>query len=123
MIIENNFSSFWIEREVLYFKYKEGVEIRLPAAIQIVRDRMKLHRGKAYPVLCDISGVINIDLNSRRYLAKEGSTLIKAIALVSITPISNLISEVYISGNSPPIPTRMFKMKEEAMEFLSRYII
>lgn len=122
MIIENKFATYWIEKGILYFQYKEDVEIRLPAAIQIVKDRLKLHRGKAYPVLCDIGGVIDIDLNSRRYLAEEGSILIKAVALLSITPLSHLISEIYISGNSPPIPTRIFQIKEEAIGFLSSYI-
>lgn len=123
MTIENKFASFWIEKGILYFQYKEDVEIRLPAAIQIVKDRLKLHRGKAYPVLCDIGGVIDIDLNSRRYFAREGSILIKAVALLCITPLSNSFSDIYITGNSPPIPTKIFTIKAEAVGFLSKYIL
>lgn len=122
MNCENKYASFWIEKGILYFHYKEGVEIQLPIAIQIVKDRLRLHRGRAYPVLCDMDGIIDIDLDSRRYFAEEGSILIKAVALVSFTPLSHLISKAYIAGNSPPIPTGIFQMKEEAIRFLSEYI-
>lgn len=122
MIIENKFATFWTEKGILYFEYKEDVKIHMPAAVRIVKDRLKLHRGKPYPILCDIGGIADIDLHSRRYFALEGSTLIKAVALLCITPLSNSFSDIYISGNSPAIPTRIFNIREEAVEFLSSFI-
>ncbi|WP_338356907.1 hypothetical protein [Yeosuana marina] len=121
MNFENDFASFWIKRGVLFFIYKEDVDINLPIAMQIVSDRLKLQKGKAYPVLCDIRGVKNIDMNARRYFAAEGSIFIKAVALISDTPLSHIFSEIYVKGNTPPIPTKIFNEDTEALTFLSEF--
>lgn len=121
MNVENNFASFWIQKGILYFKYKEDVDIDLAAAMQIVTDRLQLQKGKTYPILCDTRGVKSIDMNARRYLANEGSVFITAVALVSDTPLSRIFSEIYIQGNSPPIPTKVFVDPNEALTFLHEY--
>lgn len=121
MNFENDFASFWIKRGILFFIYKENVEINLPAAMQIVSDRLNLQKGKAYPVLCDIRGVKNIDMNARRYFETEGSVFIKAVALISDTPLSSVFSEIYVKGNTPPIPTKIFDQDTEALRYLSEF--
>lgn len=123
MNIENDFASFWIKNGILFFVYKNDVDIHLSAAVQIVSDRLKLQKGKTYPVLCDTRGVKSIDMDARRYFAAEGSVFIKAVALVSDTPLSRIISETYIKGNTPPIPTGIFNEDSEALEFLSEYVL
>lgn len=123
MNIENDFASFWIKRGILFFVYKDDVDIHLSAAVQIVSDRLKFQKGKTYPVLCDTRGVKSIDMDARRYFAKEGSVFIKAVALVSDTPLSRIFSEAYIKGNRPPIPTGIFNENSEALEFLSEYVL
>lgn len=122
MNIENEFASFWIKKGILFFVYKDDVDIHLSAAVQIVSDRLKLQKGKTYPVLCNTRGVKAIDMDARRYFAKEGSVFIKAIALVSDTPLSRILSETYIRGNSPPVPTGIFNKDAEALIFLSKYV-
>lgn len=121
MNIENNFASFWIQNGILYFKYKEDVDIDLAAAMQIVSDRLQLQKGKTYPILCDTRGVKSIDMNARRYLANEGSVFIKAVALVQDSPLSRIFSEIYIQGNTPPIPTKICNDTNEALTFLQGY--
>jgi len=48
----------------------------------------------------------------------EGSVLIKALALVYKTPLSEILSKVYIKEN-PPIQMKMFMGEASALEFLS----
>jgi len=121
MNIENNFASFWIQKGILYFKYKEDVDIDLAAALQIVTDRLQLQKGKTYPILCDTRGVKSIDKNARRYLASEGAIFIKALALVCENPLSRIFSEIYIQGNTPPIPAKICNDTKEALSFLHGY--
>tara|TARA_R110001592_G_scaffold42009_8_gene136718 strand:- start:490 stop:861 length:372 start_codon:yes stop_codon:yes gene_type:complete len=122
MNFENNYASFEIKRGILFFVYHEDVDINLSVAIQIVTDRLKLQQGKEFPVLCDTRGVKRIDMNARRYLATEGSVFIKALALVSDTPLSHILSEIYIKGNTPPIPTKIFNNETEALTYLSEFV-
>lgn len=122
MKVENNFASFWIQKGILYFKYKEDVDVDLDAAMQIVADRLELQKGKSYPILCDTRGVKSIDMNARRYLASEGTLFIKAIALLQDNPLSRIFSEIYVQGNKLPIPTKICDDTNAALQFLQDYL-
>ncbi|WP_111309843.1 DUF7793 family protein [Confluentibacter sediminis] len=122
MKVENNFASFWIKNGILFFIYNEDVEITLLAAKQIVSDRLQLQKGHTYPVLCDIRGVKSIGMDARRYFATEGSVFITAMALLSDTPISHIFSELYVTANTPPIPTEIFNNETEALDYLSTFV-
>lgn len=122
MNFENNYASFGLKKGILFFVYKEDVDIDLSAAIEIVTDRLRMQKGKSYPVLCDTRGVKSIDMNARRYLSTEGSVFIKAVALVSDNPLSHIFSEIYVKGNTPPIPTKIFDNETEAIKYLTELL-
>ncbi|QLE01996.1 hypothetical protein HX109_10685 [Galbibacter sp. BG1] len=122
MNVENNFASFWIQNGILHFTYKKDVTIDLTAAMQIVTDRLQLQKGKFYPILCDTRGVKSIDMNARRYLAREGTVFIKAVAFVQDNPLSRIFSEIYVQGNRPPIPTKICDDTKVALRFLNEYV-
>lgn len=68
-------------RRCTLFIYKEGIDIDLATARKIVSFMVELSKGKKYPVLCNVNGIRCIDVNARRFLATEGSVLIKAVCL------------------------------------------
>ncbi|SFS83958.1 hypothetical protein SAMN04487906_1839 [Zhouia amylolytica] len=119
--IENDVASFWIQDEILFFNYKPGVAIHLPEAIRIVSDRLKLQQGEAYPILCNIQGVKEVSKQARRYLATEGTLLTKAVAFISHTPLAHILSQLYVKGNMPSIPTCVVQTKEEGIKFLKEF--
>ncbi|WP_066223753.1 DUF7793 family protein [Formosa haliotis] len=121
MHLENNYASTWLRNGVLYAIYKEGVEINLYAAKLIMEDRLKLQQGKALPILCDIRGVRNFDMAAKRFFSTDGFALIKALALISNNPVSQVYSEMYIKGNLPSVPIDIFKNDTEALAFLSTF--
>ena len=116
--MENNLASYRMEKGILYVTYKENVTIFLKQAMEIVSQSLAFQEGKAYPILCNIKGVRGIGKDARTYLSMEGSVLIKALALVYKTPLSEILSKVYIKEN-PPIQTKMFMEETTALEFLS----
>ena len=116
--LENDLASFRMEKGILYVTYKENVNIFLKQAMEIVSQRLAFQQGKAYPILCNIKGVRGIGKDARAYLAMEGSVLIKALALVYKTPLSEILSKVYIKEN-PSIQMKMFMVEASALEFLS----
>ncbi|PNW27285.1 DUF7793 family protein [Formosa algae] len=122
MHIENNFASTWVKGGVLYSIYKEGIDIHLTAAKLIVEDRLKLQNGIALPILCDIRGVRKFDMAAKRYFSTDGSALIKALALVSNNPVSEVYSKIYIKGNLPTVPMQIFDNETEALFFLNQFI-
>jgi hypothetical protein len=118
---ENKFAHFWIENEILFFIYKPNVVIDLIAAKLVVADRIMIQNEKAYPVLCDIRGVIDSDKAARDYLAKSGSVLTKAVSLLGNDTISLAITSFYLRINKPRVPTKIFTEELSALIFLETY--
>ncbi|MGJ5641507.1 DUF7793 family protein [Formosa sp. S-31] len=122
MQLENDFASTWLKDGVLYSVYKNGVEIQLEAAKLVRDDRLKLQQGKAFPILCDIRGVKHFDMLAKRYFSTDGFVLIKALALISNNPISEVYSKIYIKGSLPSVPINVFKDETNALRFLNEYV-
>lgn len=119
---ENDYTSYRFHDGVLHIIYHQGVSVDLNAAVQIVKDRLLLHEGKCLPILCDIRGIKDINKSARAYLAMEGSTLIKAVAVIVEPPVSEMLSEFYIRTSNPPIPTQSFEHMEDALVFLKEFM-
>lgn len=119
---ENDYTSYRFHDAILHIIYHQGVCIDLKAAVQIVQDRLLLQEGVSLPVLCDIRGIKEINKQARAYLAIEGSTLIKAVAVIVEPPVSKMLSEFYIRTSNPPIPTQSFERTEDALTFLKGYM-
>ncbi|MDP5229003.1 MAG: hypothetical protein NWQ38_01315 [Cellulophaga sp.] len=119
---ENDYTSYRFYDDILHVIYHQGVSIDLIAAVQIVKDRLILQEGQSFAILCDIRGIKEINKAARSYLAIEGSTLIKALAVIVDAPVSEIMWEFYIRTSNPPIPTKSFKNSEEALIFLHRFM-
>ena len=118
---ENDFAEFWVENDILFFIYKPGVKVYLNVAEQVVKDRVQLQNETAYPVFCDMRGVKDSDKPARDYLAKEGSTLVTAVAVLIDSPVTKIMLNFYLNINRPQTPTRMFTDQSLALEFLEVY--
>ncbi|NDP27743.1 MAG: hypothetical protein GZ087_10005 [Flavobacterium sp.] len=119
---ENEFARFWIEGTILYFIYKDSVNINLAAAECIVADRIQFQNDVAYPVFCDARGIVSMDKPARDYLAKSGSLLTKAVGLLVSEQVSVMVSYFYLKINKPNVPTRLFTDQLAAIVFISNYI-
>ena len=119
---ENDYAEYRLKDSVMYITYKENVRIDLKAGIQIVKDRLLLHKDEFLPVLCDIRGIKEINKPARDYLANEGSALIKAVAFIVEAPLSEKLSKFYLRTSKPPIPTGLFEETSEAMIYLSKFM-
>jgi hypothetical protein len=118
---ENEFALFWIQNDILYFEYKPNVVINLKAAQLVVADRILVQNEKAYPVLCDIRGIMDSDKAARDYLAKSGSVLTKAVSLIGNDTVLLSIMSFYITINKPRVPTKFFTEELAALAFLEMY--
>ncbi|PHS51026.1 MAG: hypothetical protein COB01_11460 [Lutibacter sp.] len=119
--IKNEYAELWIENDILFFIYKNGVVIDQSVAMKVVEDRLLLQQGKAFLIFCDMTGVKSIDKAARNYLAKEGSVLINAVALLVNDPLTIVLSGFYIKTSKPPIMTQVFTEEEAALAFLNTY--
>lgn len=119
---ENDYATFWIEAGILYFVYKPNATINLDAAKQIVNDRINFQQQVDYPIFCDIRGIKSIDKAARDFLAKDGSSYTKGVAVIVDTPMTKIISNFYLGLNKPLAPTKMFTEQQEALNYLQQFI-
>jgi hypothetical protein len=118
---ENDFASFWIEGGIVYFVYKPNSVVSLEAARKIVDDRIKFQKQKDFPIYCDIRGMKSADKDARNYLAKEGSSYARAVAVVVDSPMSKIIGNIYLGLNKPITPSRLFTDEKDAVEYLKQF--
>lgn len=117
----NEYATYDVLEGVLHITYADDVILDLPAAVQIVKDRLNIQQGRLMPVLCDIRRIKSINKAARDYLSIEGSTLVKAVAFIAESPVSKMLSEFYLKTSKPPIPTESFTNIKKALLFLDTY--
>ena len=115
--VETEIATMWIEKDILFFIWKEQAYIDLSGAKKVVAQRIRLQQGKPYHILCSLKGLKNVDKDAWRYLAKEGAGLIEYLVLVATTPLEQAFSK-FIMTKISTVPTKVFKDMEEAERFI-----
>lgn len=118
----NQNARLWIKEGILIFVYKPNTSINLEVAMRVVADRVALQNERQLPVLCDMRGIISIDKAGRDYLAKSGSLLAKAVALLVSEKASMVLGAFYLEINKPSVPTQIFIDEQEALEYLKGFL-
>jgi hypothetical protein len=119
---ENEYAKFWIEAGIVFFVYKPNTSIDLAAAKKIVNDRIDFQQQVDYPIFCDIRSMKNADKAARDFLAKEGSSYTKGVAVIVDSPMTKIIGNFYLGLNKPTSPTKMFTEREDALEYLKQFV-
>lgn len=118
----NQNARFWIDEGILFFEYKPNTTIVLEVAMRVVADRVAFQNERQLPVFCDMRGIISTDKAGRDYLAKSGSLLAKAVALIVSEKVSMTLSAFYLEINKPSVPTQIFTDEQEALEYLRGFL-
>ena len=120
--ISNDCSTFWFEGGILLSEYIVA-NVDLNVARKGVELRHSIVQGRSYPLFVDISKVKSINKEAREYLSQpEASMYIKAAALLASSYLSKIAGTFFLSFNRPPIPTKLFTDKVEALKWLERFV-
>lgn len=103
------------------FVYKPLLLLDYGTAKIVVNERIQYQQDTSYPILCDLGGIKDADKAARDYLANEGSSLLKAVAMVDSRAIIEALLRVYIRRSKPLVPTQLFGTRSEARHFLKTY--
>lgn len=120
---KGKYGTYWIDDNILHVRYKKQTIIDLKIAKKIVSDRLLFQQNREFPVFCDISGVIGSTSLARYYLANEGSTLISAVGIYGIYPISISLTQFYLKHLKHTKPTAFFTNKFQTLNFLKPYTL
>lgn len=73
-------------------------------------------------ILADISKTQPFNKEVRDYIVVHLARYVKAIALISETPVGNMIGQIFTAVSQAPFPTAIFGSQEEAVEWLKAYM-
>ncbi|WP_177765317.1 hypothetical protein [Flavobacterium sp. I3-2] len=116
---ENNLAQYELKQGVLYVRFKKDLIINHEIALALVADRLRLQSFTKYKAICDVSDILSIDSEARRYLSIYGSSLLTQVALVSTNIPLYHMARFYININKPKVPTAIFMSIKEAEKYLT----
>lgn len=119
---ENKFARLWIHKGILFFEYKPGIVLNQSIAKRVVTARLKLQKGKTFPVFCDIRGVVYANKAARDYLAGKGLARTRAVGFLAEDLPAQVMVRYYRKSSDPGIPIKVFTGKKAALRFLRRHL-
>lgn len=122
-IFETDLSIMWFdEAGILCSVYKKNAKLT-KAALENSFRLIKMHsKGNKICWLGEVSNISTPDKETRDFAALETPGFVKALALISYTPFSNFIANIYLNLKKSPYPRRLFFDEKEAKEWLKQYL-
>ncbi|MES2396741.1 MAG: hypothetical protein V4549_12090 [Bacteroidota bacterium] len=118
--------------EVVFdYKIKDGCVIGtfhsdfmdLSIAQKVTEYRLKLQKGKAYPLLSNVKTIKNSTKSARDFMAsEEGCKGVVVAAVLIDSPVGSIIINFFIRVSKPLRPTKIFTNEEEAKKWLSQFV-
>ena len=121
--IENKHGIAWVNEDGIFMSvFKPDLTITLAIAEELVQNRLKLSNGVSLPGLTDIRNLSKVENQATDYLAsEEAHELVSATAILTYTPIQNLIANFYLKFKNSICPTKLFTDKDQALRWLALY--
>lgn len=119
--ISNDKFQMWIEDGVFHIVVLTD-SFTLDMAKECVRERMRITRGKPYPMLSDSRNVVDFEKGARKYLAHNDQvTNLNAGAILIKNRLQKLLGSFFLFINKPGVPARLFTDREEALAWLAEF--
>jgi hypothetical protein len=58
----------------------------------------------------------------RDFIAEQINSVVKAMAIVSTSPVARMIANLFFGLKPPPYPTKMFTDEKEAVKWIEQYV-
>jgi hypothetical protein len=121
--LENDYAEYWIENGVMCYSYKPHIKkVTLDIARQMVKDRLKLSAGKTYPLFANLSNMVDVDKDARKYFS-EGDALkhMSVGAILVSNPAAKYLANIFLRFDKPPLPAKCFTQKQQAFNWLEQF--
>jgi len=112
---DNAVARTWLLEEGIVREIYKSVNINLDMMKEHIEDSLQAYGVGAW-YLSDISQLKSTDRDARDYLAKHG--IAAGAALLTYSPISKLVGNLFLKFNKPKFPTRLFTSEEKALAWL-----
>ncbi len=120
---ETDISFMWFdENGILCSVYKQDAVLSKNALSRSFNLILEKSRGKKVCWLGEVSRVSFPDKETRDYASTDSPRVIKALALLTRSPLSQMVANIYLGLKKPPHPSRLFTNESDAKAWLKQYI-
>jgi hypothetical protein len=119
-------SYIWISKEGILFSKPKLNAIPAESREEIIAEMKALREIMNHRKMCL---VLESDPNSRPpakemrdFIAEELASISKAMAIVTTSPLSRMIANLFFSFKPPEYPVKMFANEEEATRWVRQYL-
>ncbi len=100
-----------------------GAEVTLADAKETMAAYLKINQGRRRPLFVDTKRMKFLAREARQYYAgEEAAKVASAVAIIVGTPVSRVLGNFYLGVSNPHLPSRLFSLEEEALEWLKEYL-
>lgn len=111
-----------LERGIIIATWKVAY-IDMETAQKAVKSRLVVFNGEKYPCLININSIKETTKEARDFLASEkGCEGFTAGAFLVDSILENVMASMYIYLNKPVVPTKVFKDRTKAVEWLAGFV-
>jgi len=123
-VITTSISRIWMNEEgIAHVELLPDVVIDIEGVTDHFRACEEIGEGRKVPVLVDMRNLHYVDREARMYFAGEvASSLIRAVAVLEGSPVSQIIGRFFQGLNRPTYPIKAFDDEGDAMEWSRGYL-
>jgi hypothetical protein len=111
------------EDGIVEIVFKKSSNIGVVECKEMIETYKSNLEPKKFPLLHIIEDYVNIEKSAREFSAtEEGLSFSKAEAYVMNSLAHKMLANFYMKVNKPSVPTRFFKDKNEAIDWLKGFL-
>jgi hypothetical protein len=108
---------------VICLRYTQGAVVTVNEVKQTAAAMNELSEGIKRPVFVDARGLVNVNREARIYSLSDESSTRWILALGTlITPVVQVLGNLFTAINKPPYPVKYFTAEDEAMKWLKGFL-
>ena len=122
-LVETRTSISWLEDNgILCSISKKAPEPTVEESKRDIEDFKRRYGNQKFCMLMDITHSTPSSKEMRDWAAEELPKLVKAIAMISNSPLGRMVANLFFGLKPPPYPTKMFSNEHDAREWLKQYL-
>ena len=121
-LFKGELATFWFDDTGMLYANANGIPRTMENQKKNYDFIREISNNKKVYILTDTTTSSPLDKKIRIYVEKEVTTVFKAMAIISHSPLGKMIANSFLMIHSPFIPVKLFSGEKEAKEWLEKYI-
>jgi hypothetical protein len=121
-VIDWETSTMWFDEDgVLYSISKKVPPQTIEQVKQSLEDFKKIIGDKKICMIIDVTNTGESTKETRDFAAMEFPKFVKAIAMISKSPLGKMLANLFFKVKKQPYPVKMFNDEKEAKKWIMQY--